>query len=175
MVTSSYYNLKKALEKLINPFAETNDFVIEIKSSIDLEQDNKILSEIKALVNKPALNDKEHIEIADKRNKLVNGIVENRIADILSLKTTQIESVLKDGIITTRLTDRGILMYEIQEKNSYDKLSDVTVNLYYLNRAAKYNFSMKMGVQPVQYGSIFLFRNGFRILPYGNEKMIVGN
>lgn len=95
MVTSSYYNLKKALEKLINPFAETNDFVIEIKSSIDLEQDNKILSEIKALVNKPALNDKEHIEIADKRNKLVNGIVENRIADILSLKTTQIESVLK--------------------------------------------------------------------------------
>lgn len=61
-------------------------------------------------------------------------------------------------------------MYEIQEKNSYDKLSDVTVNLYYLNRAAKYNFSMKMGVQPVQYGSIFLFRNGFRILPYGNEK-----
>ncbi|HRN15703.1 MAG TPA: ATP-binding protein [Xylanibacter oryzae] len=26
-----------------------------------------------------------------------------------------------------------------------------------------------MGVQPVQYGSVFLFRNGFRILPYGNE------
>ena len=162
--------LKKALEKLINPFAETNDFVIEIKSGIDLEQDNKILSEIKVLENKSILTDKERSDIADKRNKLVNGIVENRIADILSLKTTQIESVLKDGIITTRLTDRGILMYEIQEKNGYNKLSDVTVNLYYLNRAAKYNFSMKMGVQPVQYGSVFLFRNGFRILPYGNEK-----
>ena len=27
---------------------------------------------------------------------------------------------------------------------------------------------MKMGVQPVNYGSIFLFRNGFRILPFGN-------
>lgn len=163
-------SLKKALEKLINPFAETNDFVIEIKSSIDLEQDNKILSEIKVLENKPILSDKERIDIADKRNKLVNGIVENRIADILSLKTTQIESILKDGVITTRLTDRGILMYEIQEKNDYNKLSDVTVNLYYLNRVAKYNFSMKMGVQPVQYGSVFLFRNGFRILPYGNEK-----
>ena len=46
-------------------------------------------------------------------------------------------------------------------------LEDVTINLYYLNRAAKYNFSLKMGVSPVNYGNVFLFRNGFRIWPYG--------
>ena len=37
-----------------------------------------------------------------------------------------------------------------------------------MNKAAKTAFSMKMGVQPINYGSIFLFRNGFRILPFGN-------
>lgn len=41
------------------------------------------------------------------------------------------------------------------------------VSLSFLNRAAKTNFTKLMGVESKNYGSVFLFRNGFRILPYG--------
>lgn len=136
--------LKKSLEKMINPFSGTDDeFQIEIIA--------------------PKMRDEDD-SLYDK----VNGVIENTIADILKLKTTQIESRIQNGIIHTTLTDRGILMYEIEEPNDkFFHLESSSVSLFYLNRAAKYSFTARMGVQPVSYGNIFLFRNGFRILPYG--------
>ena len=86
----------------------------------------------------------------------------------MKLKTTQIESRIQDGVIRTTLADRGAIMYEIEEPNlEFQNLNTVSISLFYLNRAAKYNFSAKMGVTPVSYGNVFLFRNGFRIFPFG--------
>ena len=139
--------LKRSLEKMINPFSGTDDdFQIEIIAP-------KMKDEDKSL---------------DSSRDKVNGVIENSIADILKLKTTQIESRIQNGIIHTTLTDRGVLMYEIEEPNDkFFHLESSSVSLFYLNRAAKYSFTVRMGVQPISYGNIFLFRNGFRILPYG--------
>lgn len=139
--------LRKSLEKMINPFSGTDDdFQIEIIAPKMKEDDAK----------------------AESQHDVVNGIIENSIADVLKLKTTQIESRIENGVIHTFLTDRGIHMYEIEEPNTkYTELSSASVSLFFLNRAAKYNFTSKMGVEPVSYGNVFLFRNGFRILPYG--------
>ena len=139
--------LRKSLEKMINPFSGTDDdFKIEIVAPRMKEEDDKLESQ---------------------HNK-VNGVIENSIADVLKLKTTQIESYIKNGKIHTVLKDRESLMYEIEELNrDFLQLESASVSLFYLNRAAKYSFTAKMGVQPVSYGNVFLFRNGFRILPYG--------
>lgn len=139
--------LRKSLEKMINPFSGTDDdFQIVITAPKMKEDDAK----------------------TESQHDVVNGIIENSIADVLKLKTTQIESRIENGVIHTFLTDRGIHMYEIEEPNTkYTELSSVSVSLFFLNRAAKYNFTSKMGVEPVSYGNVFLFRNGFRILPYG--------
>ena len=140
--------LKKSLEKMINPFSGTDDdFQIEI--------------------NAPKM--KEDDETIESSHKKVNGVIENSIADVLKLKTTQIESRIENDTIYTTLSDRGIKMYEIEEPNTqFSKLSSASVSLFFLNRAAKYNFTAKMGVEPIKYGNVFLFRNGFRILPYGD-------
>ena len=139
--------LRKSLEKMINPFSGADDnFQIEIIA--------------------PKFADKD--EKAKFSHEKVNGVIENSIADVLKLKTTQIESHIQNGMIRTTLSDRGILMYEIEEPNAkYAELSSASVSLFFLNRAAKYSFTSKMGVEPVKYGNVFLFRNGFRILPYG--------
>ena len=139
--------LKKSLEKMINPFSGTDDdFQIEII----------------------VLKMKEEDLATDSPHEKVNGVIENSIADVLKLKTTQIESRIENGVIYTSLTDRGVRMYEIEEPNQeFSLLKSVSISLFFLNRAAKYNFSAKMGVNPVSYGNVFLFRNGFRILPYG--------
>ena len=140
--------LKKSLEKMINPFSGTDDdFQIEIIAPKMKKDDAK----------------------AESQHEVVNGVIENSIADVLKLKTTEIASYIRNGIIHTTLTDRGIIMYEIEEPNQgFTLLTSASISLFYLNRAAKYNFSAKMGVTPVSYGNVFLFRNGFRILPYGD-------
>lgn len=154
--------LRKSLEKMINPFAEKIDFEIEIIAP-EFESFDNNLREKANEYHAQLKNEKA----AECYRKITNGCIVNSISNVLSLKTTQIESRLLNNEITTTLTDRGTLMYKISEPNPYEHLNDVSISLYYLNRSAKYNFSLKMGVDAVNYGNIFLFRNGFRILPYG--------
>ena len=164
-------SLKKSLEKMINPFSGVDNFQIEIIAPNFREQDEIIRSEVdEAKHNYETLDDKSKGKITRRESEIVNGLIRNSISDVLKLKTTKIECVLKDGRIKTELSDRGVLMYSIEESNTFDLLENVSVNLFYLNRAAKYSFSVSMGVTPVSYGNVFLFRNGFRILPYGNER-----
>ena len=139
--------LRQSLEKMINPFSGTDDdFTIEIIAPKMKEEDKKV----------------------SFQHDVINGVIENSIADVLKLKTTQIESRIQNGKIYTILKDRGITMYEIEEANqNYYLLDTVSISIFYLNRAAKYNFTKKMGIEPIKYGNVFLFRNGFRIFPFG--------
>lgn len=143
--------LKTSLEKLINPIQGNNvdDFAIEIIAEDELLQDSKE---------------------KDEHSK-VNGIVKNIVFERLGLKTTQIEVSITDhgGIITTTLTDRGTQIYVLKEKNPYAKLYDINISLFVLNRAGKINFKKIMGVDSVRYGSVFIYKNGFRIYPFGEE------
>ncbi|OWV02678.1 MULTISPECIES: ATP-binding protein [unclassified Fibrobacter] len=142
--------LKRSLEKLINPFSEKISFNIEIKCESEKKRD---LDEQR----KGSLD-----------SKIVNGVIKNSIAQVINLKTTRIDVALNKDFVETSIVDRGTEIYRIREKNSFGKLENVRINLYFLNKAAKQAFSTQMGVQPVNYGSVFLFRNGFRILPFGN-------
>ena len=145
--------LKHSLEKLINPFSETNDFNIRIICKKELDEDNKI--------------DEKGNPIYIDRDK-INGRVNNSILEILNLKTTQISVSINQNEIETRIIDRGTLIYHIRETNKeYSLLENVKVDLYFLNTAAKNNFTRKMGIQVVNFGSVFLFKNGFRVQPYG--------
>lgn len=160
--------LRGSLEKLINPFSETDDFRIEIIAPSFASYDAELTKKIEDLQNQAITDGEDFAEkIAKLRNSQIGGYIENSISDVLKIKTTQIESILKDGTVKTVLTDRGVVMYEIEELSKYNKLEDVVVSLYFLNRAAKYSFTARMGIQPVNYGNVFLFRNGIRILPYG--------
>lgn len=147
---------------MINPFSGTEDFSIEIKAKAFEAEDCE-----KRVIIDAADESLTDDKIAQIRNSIVNGVIQNTIADVLTIKTTLIESQLINGVITTKLLDRGELMYEIQEINAFNKLENVTINLYFLNQSAKKTFSHRMGVTPVKYGNVMLFRNGFRVWPYG--------
>ena len=140
--------LKYSLEKIINPFSNLNEFSIEI------------------ICKHENINDeKEKIE----RDK-VNGVVKNTILDVLKLKTTKIDVKITSQEICTELNDREEIIYRIKEKNrNYPLLNDMVITIFYLNQKAKANFTKRMNIQPVNYGSIFLFKNGFRVYPFGNK------
>ena len=103
----------------------------------------------------------------------VNGKIENKILDVLKQKTTAINIRVVGGgkTINTTLEDRGEMIYRIKESNPYKRLKNVglKVDIYFLNRSAKTVFTRRMGLRSVQFGSIFLFRNGFRVFPIGRQ------
>lgn len=143
--------LKGSLEKLINPIQENDvsDFEIEIIAKDELLQDSKE---------------------KDSHNR-INGVIKNVVFERLGLKTTSIKVEITDhgGSVTTTLIDRGTQIYMLKEKNPFEKLYDINISLFVLNRAGKINFKKIMGVDSVKYGSVFIYKNGFRIYPFGEE------
>lgn len=107
--------------------------------------------------------------VADRYWPDVEGPVGNQIIDLLNEKTSRIHVVINKGKVLTDLWDRGVLIYRIEEESPYPFLSECEfeAHLYFLNKSAKQTFTSRMGVQPVQFGNVFLFVNGFRIYPVG--------
>ena len=143
--------LRYSLEKLINPFqnADKNKFKIFIEDP----------SEVAA--------DKDEKNARDK----VHGEIKNFVIETLNLRTTQIVTEIdsKGEFITTSLTDRGTLVYKLKRPNNTSpSLAGIKFHLFFLNKTAKANFTKLMGIQPIYFGSIFLYKNGFRIAPYGD-------
>ena len=101
--------------------------------------------------------------------KEIDGIVHNKIFEELEFRTTSISaSIDPDGdILKTTLTHDGNNIFTIKEKNPYTNLKNVNAKIYYLNTASKGFFTKKTGYKHLEYGSIFMFLNGFRVFPYG--------
>jgi len=147
-----FLQLKDALAKLINPNTQNTKDVFEINLIVEeeIENDN----------NEPS------------NNKRVNGKVKNLIFETLDLKTTKIVSRVSDTDkkqIETTLYEGGKLVYKIIEKNTLENLHNLEFVIYFLNRSAKITFSKRMGLQPVNYGHILLYKNGLRVYPYGER------
>ncbi|QEI04402.1 hypothetical protein FXN63_00020 [Pigmentiphaga aceris] len=153
--------LKSALSKLINPFgAESDGFKIVVHAPAEENVDK---------LEAAQFNSKRQ-EVSP--NSLVNGQVGNFIFSTLQEKTTFIEAhIAEDGRIESSLTDRGTLIYRVREPNPYPLLikAGFSAKVFFLNQSAKLTFAKRMGVPSVQFGSIFLFRNGFRVVPVGEE------
>lgn len=143
--------LKESLRKLINP--DRGKYDRKFRIILDVP-DERVTDQSKD----------------DEREK-VNGEVKNFIFEDLGVKTTEIQCAIDtDGkVITTSLIDRGTLIYRLVEANPFKSLKDVRVTLFALNRSAKIHFKKIMGVDHVKYGSVFLYKNGFRVHGIGDE------
>lgn len=143
--------LKKSLAKLINPGQgnDSSNFRIKLVAESELATDKKQANPL------------------DK----VNGFITNDLFENLKIKTTSLKvEVSEDGErITSTLEDRGDRIYTLVEKNPYSLLRNVGSYLFQLNRSAKVGFNKAMGLPSVEYGSIFLYKNGFRIYPFGEQ------
>lgn len=161
--------LKRSLMKLISPDADKGELPFEIEMDVPTEKktDEKLLEEYHK-------NDGKGNESKKKINPdrdIVNGKIKNDIFEKLNIKTTNIEVVIsEDGrSITSTLSDRGQYIFSVKEKNrKYALLKNIHISIFYLNQSAKINFTRQMGgVTPKSYGSVFIYKNGFRINPYG--------
>lgn len=136
--------LKKALVRLVNPDIDQGEDIFDIYLEVQDVKDKQYVQELNC--------------------KIYNDVFEK-----LNIKTTSIiVDISKDGqFINTELYDRGTYIYSIKEKNTFKQLRGITTKLFYLSKNAKYAFTTSMGLEPVKYGSVFVYKNCFRIYPYG--------
>jgi len=143
--------LKNYLQRLINPTAigSTPDIEIELIAS-EFEDEDK----------------------HSKKGELdkINGVIKNIVFEKLGIKTTEINcSIDNTGKkIVTELIDKGEFIFRFEEINEFPLLKNINAKIFYLNPEAKATFTKIMGIQPINFGSIFLYKNMFRIHPYGD-------
>ena len=159
---SDLLSLRKGLEKLISPFGhDDTKFQIELLAPLEESTDQR-------QIERNLRSDK------DQHLNVVNGLIQNTIMRAVEQRTTSIRVTVPkhSNQIETVLRDRGELIYRIREDNPYGHLLEpkIEVELFFLNRKAKQVFVRRMGLPSVQFGSIFLFKNGFRVFPIGEER-----
>ncbi len=144
---NSLIHLKRSLEKLIDP----NQNIVDKNFNIEL------------------IADDEKTEDSSKNgdyNKIVNTNIRNTVFETLVKKTIKVNAEIMKDTIEIQLSDRDIKIYTIKLKNTYG-IENISVEIYFLNELAKRNFKTKMGIPPKDYGSLFMYRNGFRVYPFG--------
>lgn len=159
-------SLKDSLARLINPSSiqDEDPFKIFLTVKDELEGDKKQIIKNLRKVKEGKLDESE-VEYFN----IINGQVRNPIFETLQLKTSYIESDIQKNKIITTLFEGGKFVYKIAEANPYSDLVDIHYAIYFLNQSAKSTFTRRMGVEPVNYGHIFVYKNGLRIYPYGER------
>ncbi|RNM02383.1 sensor histidine kinase [Dickeya undicola] len=144
-------SLKRQLQKFVNPIAAFDNSMVNIELVARHERQADISSEF---------------------HEKVNGLIENAVFEKLKFKTTYIESVINQNgnEITTTLYHEGEVIYKIVEHNIfYEKLKNISVTLHFMNQYKKSYFKRQTGINVVEFGSVFLFVNGYRVSPYGDR------
>ena len=95
-------------------------------------------------------------------------LIKSNIADVLKDKSITIETYIAEKI-KIDLFDRGRHIYTLEKDNdTVLKNLSVFISLNYLTPSAKSTFTRRMGIEPVNYGNVFIYRNNFRVSPYGD-------
>lgn len=144
-------NLKRNLQRFVNPIAAFD------RDSVEID------------INAPAQLAEDGVSDAHEQ---LNGPVANQVFEKLKFKTTYIQvSLASDGrTLTTELFHEGSRVYRlIEEREDFLPLRDVAVVLHYMNSYKKAYFKRETGLHLVDFGSIFLFVNGYRVPPYGDR------
>ena len=158
-------DLKDKLSKLIRP---------KLSEKVKEKRIFKIILEVKEELNEDDNSIKKFRKdgVGKIYKETVNGEINNFIFEELDIRTTRITTeIINDGKeIKTSLIDRNTEIYSVTEKNAFKYLYNISVNLYFLNQASKAIFSKKIGEQPINYGNVFVYKNGFRIYPFGEPR-----
>lgn len=103
-----------------------------------------------------------------QNNNLIDGEeIKNDSFNYLRCKiVTQLDS---DGYCNLKIFSDGEPEYgeSIQLFNGISPIGKIFLEIYYLDRGDKSLFTRRVGIRPYEYGNIKVFRDNFRIVPYG--------
>lgn len=174
-------NLKSLFEEITIDYNEIYALTNELKSFTQIEifelHENwshdditKVKESLRRLKNPFVDDDGFKILFIDSTDLLeVKEYIKSNIAEVLKDKSITVEAKF-DKKISVKLFDRGQKIYEIESDNLTSlSTCPIGANVNYLTTSSKSAFTKKMKVEPVNYGNIFIYKNNFRVMPYGEK------
>lgn len=141
--TKSIEKVTESLRRLKNPFVIDDGFNIYCGENIISGHEN-------------------YDEIPEK------FLIKSNIAEVIKGKSITLETTINKKI-KIELFDRGKHIYTVQKNNDTPlKSANLFISINYLTRSAKATFTSRMKIEPRNYGNIFIYRNNFRVSPYGD-------
>jgi len=141
----------------------------KLRDSWNQTRVERIEKALSALIN--PINSNENFKISIKyiseKGQIIDIDVQNNIQEVLLQKTVSMDCIISEDEIHVKLIDSGKLIYDLKLENN-TLLKNVHYLVFYLNEKAKHNFTRIMKVHNKDYGSIFVYKNNFRVLPYGD-------
>lgn len=90
----------------------------------------------------------------------------NDVFDYMENKAVYVKSTFFKTTIKTELFDHGRrILANVSNNNSL--LTNTSMLVYFSDRNAKTAFKRKTGTDLINYGNLFIYRNGFRVYPFG--------
>ncbi|QZY56485.1 ATP-binding protein [Crassaminicella profunda] len=132
-------NLKRDLKKFLSPISiEQDEFRIILTYATEIDE-----------------------EIVEESEEIINDSFDY-------LKTSIYADLNTNGLLYYEIEDKGEIV-ENKEIKLYSKstFGAVTAKIYYLNTTDKKIFTKKMGLRTSDYGNIKIFKDNFRVMPYG--------
>lgn len=117
-----------------------------------------------------------HLKSEDLRTKggklIYDGYIENKLLSRIDEKTIAIHSeISSDGsYIHTEVRHFGDVVFSYESDNPFSELKNIKTQIHYLSQSSKVSFKNITGYTSTDYGSVMLFLNGFRVMPYGEPK-----
>lgn len=86
------------------------------------------------------------------------------------LKTSISAKMYKTGAVSYEIIDRGRVVEKEEIKFwEYSSIGEVEVKIFYLDPDDKRAFTKNMGLRTSDYGNIKIFKDNFRVMPYGES------
>lgn len=174
-------DLKKLFEKIDVDYTsqvserESESFTVleisDLHENWTIQEINRTKEKLRRLKNPFIVDDGFKILVKYKfNNEEMTEVIESNIAEVIKDKSITIEASFYNDIRVS-LFDRGEKIYEIIDKNeSILNKCPVNVLINYLTTSAKMTFKRRMGMTVGDFGNIFIYKNGFQVVPYGEDK-----
>ena len=137
----------------------------------------KALERLKQLINPIETENKVNLtfnyESGDYAESF-NEKVTNNVFESLTGKTTYVDCTLDDKFLSINLYSQGHLIYSATYQNPYS-IKSLSSRIFFMDTKSKREFKNKTGFESVNYGNIFIFRNNFRVYPYGEKDFDIFN
>lgn len=163
------FALRKYLQRMVNPFEPIADFRLFLAAPAYPAEDRK---NIKLNSEREKTGDDEAYEKWTQRGP-VNGEIQNSVIEAVRERSSWVHGLVVDGKIKIELNEGSNLLIATTEASEFailglpGKAEKVEAEVFFMNRNAKNTFTRIMGVRPVDFGSIHVYRNAFRVMPYG--------
>lgn len=162
--------------KLVSFSSGTCLIISDLREAWGIDELPRLKKELERFIIDPEKTFSVHLrsnDIKDENGQLIyNEVIENKLATKLDDKTISVRSEISENgkIIHTELRHYGTVILSYDEDNPYSELRNIKAHIHYLNPASKVSFYSITGFKSFNYGSVMLFLNGFRVMPYGEPK-----